>query len=316
MNFELIQECLSSASFKKEKFDYQLIMGCKPLCKQQVQPYARSYLNDHKYPNVEEIVSRVGDFALCHGRARFIAFIMDRFIECGDIERALSMFMLKINDIQSTTFSLGFFVKDLNEGRDPLMRRVGTETLHTLLIGALISYLTFGNATMLLPNDHASYAVHCGLGFVNSAEDRTLAVVNILKDAVIECLRCFIPFGDIVRHLGHHILTSSQPSNVGYTLEYIVAAALVANNSGDQSMVRRLSVWNNMIESYLLQDYDFDSSAILFSDHMMGPDIIYRCISTRILYLVQVKFVRKLSNYRESLRGFEHRRQSRSKRLA
>ncbi|KAI3652442.1 hypothetical protein MP228_002767 [Amoeboaphelidium protococcarum] len=180
--------------------------------------------------------------ALCHGRTRFIAFSMDRFIKCSDIERALSMLMLKINDIQSTAFLLRFFVKDLNERWDPLMRRGDTETVQISLTRALISYLTFGNATMLLPNDHASYAVHCGLGFVNSAEDRTLTVTLFVI-------------------LGHHILTSSQHSNVGYTLEYIVAAALVANNSGVQSNQRRLSVWNNMIESYLLQDYDFDSSA-------------------------------------------------------
>ncbi|KAI3638937.1 hypothetical protein MIR68_003435 [Amoeboaphelidium protococcarum] len=107
MNFELIQECLSSASFKKEKFDYQLIMGFKPLCKQSER--------------------RTGP------------------IDASCWHRNVAYFAYTGFDLLSSTW----------------------------------------NATILLPNDHASYALHCGLGFVNSAEDRTLNVVNILQKMLL-----------------------------------------------------------------------------------------------------------------------------------
>ncbi|KAK5673052.1 hypothetical protein QVD99_000523 [Batrachochytrium dendrobatidis] len=37
------------------------------------------------------------------------------------------------------------------------------------------------------------------------------------------------------------------------------------------------------------------SDQVCFPDHMCGPDIIYKCANTKTVYIVQVKFVKKMS---------------------
>ena len=84
----------------------------------------------------------------------------------------------------------------------------------------------------------------------------------------------------------------SQPRQmVGYLLEYLVAFALVANTSGDDT-VNRIRAWQGLADQYL---WDCDSSQVCFPDHMCGPDIIYKCVKTKTVYIVQVKFVKSIS---------------------
>ncbi|KAI8897090.1 hypothetical protein BC833DRAFT_566095 [Globomyces pollinis-pini] len=71
-----------------------------------------------------------------------------------------------------------------------------------------------------------------------------------------------------------------------------------------------------------------DSSEVCFPDHMCGPDIIYKCTKTKTIYIVQVKFVKRMSKQETAnacdttdpnlfyckrkgnrvLKGFEHER--------
>ncbi|KAI3635767.1 hypothetical protein MIR68_006405 [Amoeboaphelidium protococcarum] len=295
INFNFVEECLSSATFKNIALSYQLITNFKPLSQHEVKYYARWYLNYHRCDNVESVVQRVGDFRLCHGRARFIAFILDEYLRLQDIDQVLAAFMLGITQVESPTFPLKYFVQDMKAQRDPLIRHLGNETMYSLLSNALFSYVLTGRARMILQQSEMSEIVRCGLGFVVSGQLGPVTSVDILEDAVIECLRYFIPFSSIVYELSKQVGILPQPASVGYMFEYFVAFALVANFAGDAALLQRLNVCNHSIDSYLLQTNKFDGSKVFFPDHMMGPDIIYRCVAKKIVYIVQVKFVNKIS---------------------
>ncbi|KAJ3330153.1 hypothetical protein HDU91_003668 [Kappamyces sp. JEL0680] len=78
---------------------------------------------------------------------------------------------------------------------------------------------------------------------------------------------------------------------VGYLVEYLVAFALVANYAVENT-VDKVKVSQKLCHNYLL---DNDSSQVCFLDHMCGPDIIYKCMETRTVYIVQAKFVKGIS---------------------
>ena len=119
-----------------------------------------------------------------------------------------------------------------------------------------------------------------------------LREVEINELAVIECLRVFVPFSDLVKTFAQRINDCPKPQMVGYLLEYLVAFALVANYSGDDDAVSRINVSQKFCHEYLRFD---DASQVCFPDHMCGPDIIYKCLKTMTVYIVQVKFVNRLS---------------------
>ncbi|KAI3633320.1 hypothetical protein MIR68_008267 [Amoeboaphelidium protococcarum] len=296
INFDFMDEFLSSATFKNTALSYQLITNFKPLSQHEVKSYARWYLNYHRCDNVESVVQRVGDFKLCHGRARFIAYILDEYLRLQDIEQVLAAFMSGITQVESPIFPLNYFVQIMKAEKDPLMRHLGNETMYSLLSNALFSYVLIGRARMILQQSEVSEIVRCGLGFVVSGQLGSLTSVDILEDAVIECLRYFIPFSSIVYELSKQVGMLPQPDTaVGYMIEYFVAFALVANFAGDTALLQRLNVCSHSIDSYLVQTNNSDGSSVFFPDHMMGPDIIYRCAAQKIVYIVQVKFVNQIS---------------------
>jgi hypothetical protein len=75
-------------------------------------------------------------------------------------------------------------------------------------------------------------------------------------------------------------------------LEYLVVFALVANFSNDNDAVSRINASQKFCHEYLRF---VDASQVCFPDHMCGPDIIYKCTSTKTVYIVQVKFVKGIS---------------------
>jgi hypothetical protein len=115
--------------------------------------------------------------------------------------------------------------------------------------------------------------------------------IEIQELAVIECLRYLFPFTYIVQSFAQRIISSPKPQIVGYLMEYLVAFALVSNYSGvDAANIIKAS--KEFVFQYLRSN---DSSQVCFPDHMCGPDIIYKCTKTKTVYIVQVKFVNRMS---------------------
>ena len=70
----------------------------------------------------------------------------------------------------------------------------------------------------------------------------------------------------------------------------ILLLLLVANS--DETAVNSIKGWNDYPYLYLRHG---DANQVCFPDHMCGPDIIYKCIKTMTVYIVQVKFLNGIS---------------------
>jgi hypothetical protein len=147
-----------------------------------------------------------------------------------------------------------------------------------------------GKFLFTVTDEDGATAIRYGLGFVEVTE-AMLRQVEINELAVMECLRFFVPFSDLVMAFAEQISTCPRPHMVGYLLEYLVAFALVANYSEDDAL-RRIHVSQQFCHEYLRS---VDASQVCFPDHMCGPDVIYKCVKTKTVYIVQVKFVNRMT---------------------
>jgi hypothetical protein len=143
---------------------------------------------------------------------------------------------------------------------------------------------------MELTDEFGAAAIRYGLGF-GEVTGGLLHSIEIQELAVIECLRYLFPFTYIVESFTQRIISSPKPQIVGYLMEYLVAFALVSNYSGVDS-AKIIKASKGFVFQYLQSN---DSSLVCFPDHMCGPDIIYKCTTTKTVYIVQVKFVKGMS---------------------
>jgi hypothetical protein len=88
-NFDFLKE---TCILKEKMTSYEVASGFGPLSKGQIQRYATKFLTDQKVEGVVQIVPKIIAFELCHGRPRFLAFILDCYIGARDIEVAFSKF--------------------------------------------------------------------------------------------------------------------------------------------------------------------------------------------------------------------------------
>ena len=107
INFELVKEGIESSTMKHGMVTaYETISDFHPLTKLKVTNYATRYLNAHKIANANEIASIITSFELCHGRPRFLAYILDRFMESRDIDVAIGKFITRISEVGGPIFPL------------------------------------------------------------------------------------------------------------------------------------------------------------------------------------------------------------------
>jgi hypothetical protein len=90
--------------------------------------------------------------------------------------------------------------------------------------------------------------------------------------------------------------SSPKAQMVGYLVEYFVAFALVANTSGIEA-VKKIKVSQFSIAHYLRLN---EPSQVCFPDHMCGPDVIYKCLENKTVYIVQIKFVKGLTKQEQA----------------
>ncbi|KAJ3307851.1 hypothetical protein HDV04_002450, partial [Boothiomyces sp. JEL0838] len=151
INYSYITEGLLSSAMKMGLTgDFQTISTFEPLSEEQVVSYATQFLQDHNVQDVENIVSRISSFKLCHGRPRFVAFVLDNYMQFKDIEYAIDEFAIRLSDTNSPQFPLQFLKRDLDNNKNPLLRVVGFETLHTKIERALVDAIWNGNVEFLV----------------------------------------------------------------------------------------------------------------------------------------------------------------------
>jgi len=288
LDFSYLHELMQSNTFKKSSLKHQLVSCLEPLDASQVCEYSRFVLDRSGIDQglVEGFVKAVSEFPRCHGRARFIACLLDSFIQdpYHDVSYAIHKFIIAITNVQSNVFPLRFYREDQRTG---LNKVVGYSTLHRICSEGLIEFMMKGVATLYVKDADASKAIEGGLGF---CEKKNIFFSSlVLKElAVIDCLRSLIPFHDIVVCIALRLCSVPKPQWVCYTLKYLVAFGLVAKLNPNK--LHELKPSKFSFPQYI----EFaEPNEIYFPNDSCGPDIVYK--HNGILNLISVKFVGTIS---------------------
>jgi hypothetical protein len=291
INFEFVKEAMESSTMKgNQKTNYEVVSSFHALSREDIEKYASQFLQEHQVLEVDKIVSRISSFNLCHGRPRFVAYILDGYMKSKDIDVSIGEFVSGISTVDGQIFPLRFFKRDLDNDTRSLDRVISGDTLGRIICNGLLEVILNGKLQFTVDDEEGTAAIQYGLGF-GEVRGGILKQIEIQELAVVECLRYFVPFADLVKTFVQRIAYCPKPQMVGYLLEYLVSFALVANHSGE-SAVNNVKAWQNLADYYLR---DGKANQVCFPDHMCGPDIIYKCTTTKTVYIVQVKFVKGIS---------------------
>lgn len=291
INFEYIKELMEFKTMKNDQLSYKVLSNFHPLSKDSVEIYTTQFLQGHQVVEVRDVVSRISSFELCHGRPRFLTFILEDFLNSKDINVSIAKFVSGITSVDDLNFPLRFFKRDLENNKFSLNRIISSSTLGDTIRDGMLSLVLRGKLMLSVTDEDGAAAICYGLGF-GDVIDGKLHKIEINELAVIECLRFFVPFSSLVLKFAKQMSVCPQPHMIGYMLEYLVAFALVANFAGDDDVLRRINVSQKASHEYLRIA---NASQVCFPDHICGPDIIYKCIKTKTVYIVQVKFVNRLT---------------------
>jgi phosphoenolpyruvate synthase/pyruvate phosphate dikinase len=297
INFGIITNMLESSTLKESLGTYTLIGDFLPLTPEGVESYASTILTDYNIPLTlkNEVVRKIGEFELCHGRPRFVTFILDKYTDNGDIEACFILFKDIISNIRDIYFPLRFLREDIDEKNVSFDRIVNGDTLARLLTDGLIDLITNGELRIVGSDELVASVVRYGLGYI----EMTVGIIGhlvIQELAVIECIRRLVPFHELVRKFLERMLPLPKPQMAGYMVEYLVAFAMVAKYSSNPDRdLSTITVSVHPLLDHYLNANDGMDNIVFFPDHMCGPDIVYKCSATKTVYIVQVKFVKKMS---------------------
>ncbi|KAJ3117251.1 hypothetical protein HDU96_007402 [Phlyctochytrium bullatum] len=294
IKFPLIRELLESSAMKQAKVEYEVIQGLEPLNEDRAKRYIRQVLEHYgevQASIVEEAVEKIAENPLFLGRGRFIAFLLDWIVADLEnetvVEDAMRNFVQILSVPSKLQYPLRFYIEDKQSGQDPFDTKVGILNLGTVIRDGLIQCLYSGKATLKLAGQDATETVRYGIGFCRVTSG-IVSSVELQEHAIVACLRHLFPIRDLVIGICMQLASFPKPGMVGYILEFLVAAALVANLN--KECLETLMPYLGTLESYLSQERE---DLILFPDNCCGPDIIYKCKGT--VHIVQVKFVKALS---------------------
>ncbi|KAJ3122181.1 hypothetical protein HK098_003059 [Nowakowskiella sp. JEL0407] len=292
INFSLIDELMLSQSFKDLQIKVEF-MELRPLDQSQITHFCTKVLTDRgvNSTEIDVVVREVKNFTLCHGRARFLAFLIDKYSESKDIKQAISAFVKVLTNLSSPMFPLWYYFDDVqlhNQGGDV----VGLDAINRVFLDGTISFLKSGYACLDARDQLAADAIFYGVGFATILNGAIQGSVSSAKLSIFECLRSIIPFSDVVYGLCKQMKTCGNAQMVGYILDYLVAFVLIANlNQGEESVMRNIKPATNF-ECYFDTPLD-KRNEVFFPDHFCGPAIIYRHHKT--VHVVQVNFGNQIS---------------------
>ncbi|KAJ3343416.1 hypothetical protein HDU91_000395 [Kappamyces sp. JEL0680] len=290
IDFKFVKEFMESSTMKELVTNYEVESPFKPMTKSDVEKYAAQYLQDHNVEQIDEVVTRITNFLLCHGRPRFVAYILDKFMRSNDIDDAIGKFVNDLSNVDGDKFPLKFFKRDLDNKESSMERIISGDALLPIIKRGLVQFITKGIFRLTVQDNVGAAAIRYGLGYGRTSRGR-LQWIDMQELAIVYCLRYFVPFSELVKTFAQQIVDCRNSQMVGYLVEYLVAFALVANCAVEGTL-DQITVWQQTGQSYLFQG---NSTHIYFPDHMYGPDIIYKCTNTKTVYIVQVKFVKGIS---------------------
>ena len=291
INFQFVKEAMESGTMKRHLVTaYEVVSDFHPLSKSEIESYVAQFLEYQQVAEADGIVSRISAFGLCHGRPRFVAYILDGYMESNDIDVAIGEFILGLSEVDESIFPLRFLISDIENNICSFDRIIDGDTLGSVIRNGLLDMILTGKLCCMVRNEDGAAAIRYGLGY-GDVSGGILKQIVIQELAVVECLRYFVPFADLIKTFAQRMKGCVNSQTAGYLLEYLVSFALVANYSGSDE-ANRVSVWQNLPHLYLQHG---DANQICFPDHMCGPDIIYKCAKTETIYIVQVKFVKGIS---------------------
>ena len=114
------------------------------LSKSQVISYATQFLEEHQIQDANEIVSRLSAFELCHGRPRFLAFILDLYMESRDVDFAIGKFVTEISSLTGNLFPLRFLKEDLDKNTLSLNRPLAGDQIGRGIRSGLLELIMRG----------------------------------------------------------------------------------------------------------------------------------------------------------------------------
>ena len=293
IDFVSLKDSLESGTMKRQRFmAYEVVSPFQPFTRSHAVEYSTRILKVlGSEDGYQHVVDRIAQFDLCHGRPRFIAFIIDGYLASGDIETAIAEFNAALSNVDGLHFPLRFYKADLDSGKRSLDRVIAGDTLGSILCNGLLDFILKGEFRFRLSeNDDAVKAIEYGIGYGRVAEGNLVQIV-VKEKAILECLRHFVPFTDVVMTLTKRIGECVNPQTVGYLLEYLVVFAIVSNYSV-QGTTNKLIAYQRFPYLYL---EECAANQICFPDHMCGPDVLYKCSNTKTVYIIQVKFVKAIS---------------------
>ncbi|KAJ3318837.1 hypothetical protein HDU76_000709 [Blyttiomyces sp. JEL0837] len=286
INYETILALMSTGVMKERLItNHEVISDILPLNGEAVAKYSEIMLQDFGYDRnvIDNFMDTVKSFTLCHGRARFISSIVDSFRVKNDIDHAIAEFISRLSHVDGYSFPLKYLQRDLERGILSFNRRVLVgDTLGRIVRKGMIDYMMTGKAILMVREQTASDTIRYGLGFCR-IDQGIIYQVEIVEDAIIQCLGYLIPLTDLVPDLAEQLLSYPKPQMVGLMLEYLVAYAFVANKHND--FMNHIKSFAGSIVEFLYSNEPFD---VFFPDHCCGPDIMIKHATT--LYIIQVKF--------------------------
>ncbi|KAJ3342997.1 hypothetical protein HDU83_005842 [Entophlyctis luteolus] len=291
INYQIIEELAGTGVMKMNIITrHSTISGIKPLDKRGIALYIRLILSDYNFEEsiIERFVDAISSFELCHGRARFIAFILDSFCVSENIELVLNEFVSNLTNVYGDLFPLKLFQRDLEERKASFSKVLDVDTLGRIVRDGIIEYMMNGKAILHVKGQLASDAVRYGLGFCK-IDQGIIYAIAMTEDAIVECLRYLVPFSDLVEALASQLLHYPKPPMIGIVMEYLVAYALVANLHPESRS--QIKTFPGTILEYLESSNVYNE--VFFPDHCCGADIFYKDGST--MYIMQVKFVDKIT---------------------
>lgn len=153
INFQVIEELMGTGVMKDNLITcHMVISNMLPLDKDQVARYSRLILTDHNMEQqlIDEFVDFVSSYDLCHGRARFIALLLDYFLKHKNVDFSVRKFVSGLYNVDGDLFPLKFYRRDLEEKRTSFDKVIGVDTLGRIVRDGLIQYIMTGKATRKL----------------------------------------------------------------------------------------------------------------------------------------------------------------------
>jgi hypothetical protein len=282
INFQCIKNALGSDSHIK----FKVISNLEPLDQRRVAEYSRLILQDKEVDPklIEKFVNSVTSFDLCHGRARFIASILELFLETRDIELAINTFLTHLTNMDGQMFPLKFYRRDIIEPENAFRIRPLGKQWESQILDCMLQFIYTGRAVLNVSGQEASDAVKCGLGFCEVI-DGCISSIDIVEVGIIYCLRYYIPFSSFAQKLTLQMKTFPSSPKVEFILQYLVGFALVSNLKPQAKDNMKVFASTNAVE-YLNKGSE---NEIFLPVQNCGPHILYK--TGRCVHIVRVQFV-------------------------